>query len=101
MISIKQKTACDTTMLDEVLRDVSVEREFERQEVLQTEKKSPIPKDEYLTIKQVGAYLHISRSTIWRYSKLGILKPRRVGSRILFARADIDSLMKEDGNGKH
>ena len=99
---IKTGNTCDTTKLDAAVRDVSPLREFEREEVQYMENNSPIPADEYLTIKQVGALLHVSRSTIWRYSKLGILKPRRLGSRILFARADIDDyLMKEEGHGEH
>lgn len=103
MITIKQKFERDTTKLEEALESVSprMRKELEHVEVQRDEKKSPFPEDEYLTIKQAGALLHVSRSTIWRYSKFGILKPRRLGSRILYARADIDSyLMKEEGHGE-
>ena len=100
---VKTKISCETTKLAEVVaQGVSLERDFELEELQLMENSSPIPKDEYLTIDQVAAYLHINRVTIWRYRKQGLLKPRRIGNRILFARADIDNyLMKDEDHGEH
>ncbi|MBR5038726.1 MAG: helix-turn-helix domain-containing protein [Prevotella sp.] len=65
-------------------------------------KSNPIPTDEYLTINQVGEYLKVCRTTVWKYSKAGILKPRKIGGRVLFARSDIDFYMrKEASHDKH
>ena len=58
---------------------------------------SPTPKGEYLTINELCKLLKICRMTIWRHSKKGILKPRKIGNRVLFARADIDEYMKKGG----
>lgn len=55
---------------------------------------SPIPEGKYLTVEEVGEYLKVCRTTVWRYSKMGILKPRKVGNRVLFARAEIDSYIQ-------
>ena len=99
---VKMNFEGDTTRLEEAIDNVSPQKELEHVEAMRVEKESPIPRDEYLTIKQIGALLHISRSTIWRYSKLGILKPLRLGSRIRFARSDVDNyLMTEEGHGEH
>ena len=54
---------------------------------------SPIPEGKYMTVTEVGRYLNISRTSVWRYAKVGILKPRKIGGRVLFARADIDDYL--------
>ena len=59
---------------------------------------SPVPEGEYLTVDEASRYLKVCRISLWRYSKMGILKPRKIGSRILFARADIDEYLKKGGN---
>lgn len=59
---------------------------------------SPVPEGEYLTVDEASRYLKVCRTSLWRYSKMGILKPRKIGSRILFARADIDEYLKKGGN---
>lgn len=57
----------------------------------------------YLTIKDVCVYLRISRTTVWRYTKMGILRPRKIGNKTLYARADIDNYIdgKEADNGNN
>ena len=54
---------------------------------------SPIPDGEYLSIVDVCQYLKVGRTTVWRYTKAGILKPRKIGYKILYARGDIDNLL--------
>lgn len=58
----------------------------------------PIPEGEFLTITQVGKLLNISRSTIFRYRKEGILNTHKIGNKTLFARAEIDKLMRKEAN---
>lgn len=48
--------------------------------------------DELMTVQQVGQYLHRSRSTLWRYEQLGILKPIRKGRSIYYSRANVQSI---------
>lgn len=62
------------------------------------EKNGPTPKGEYLTINELCKLLKVCRMTIWRHSKEGILHPRRIGNRVLFARADIDDYLMKGGN---
>lgn len=62
------------------------------------EENSPTPKGEYLTIRELCNLLKIGRQTIWRNSKKGILHPRKIGNRVLFARADIDEYLRKGGN---
>ena len=59
-------------------------------EVMRKLNGAPIPKGKYMTIEEVCQYLKVGRTTVWRYSKAGILKPKKIGYKILYARADID-----------
>ena len=88
--------------LTEALPDLTEEQMKELEKRIKQVKSNPFPTDEYLTINQVGEYLKVCRTTVWKYTKMGILKPRKIGSRILFARADIDDYMrKEASHDKH
>lgn len=62
---------------------------------------SPIPDGEYLSITEVCQYLKVGRTTVWRYSKAGILKPKKIGYKILYARGDIDNLLNGMSHEKH
>lgn len=48
--------------------------------------------DELMTLRQVSGYLHRSRSTLWRYEQLGILRPIRRGRCIYYSRSDVESI---------
>lgn len=73
-------------------------RELSKKILRELEGNSPVPGNKYLTVEEVGEYLKVCRTTVWRYSKMGILKPRKIGSRILFARTDIDDYLGKGGN---
>lgn len=62
---------------------------------------SPIPDGKYLSIEEVCAYLKVSRVTVWRYTKAGILKPKKIGYKILYARGDIDNLLNGMSHEEH
>ena len=49
--------------------------------------------DELMTVQQVSQYLHRSRSTLWRYEQLGILKPIRQGRGVYYSRANVKSIL--------
>jgi len=49
---------------------------------------------EYLTRKQVSEILHLSLPRLHRYENAGILRPSRVGRRVLYRRTDIEQVMK-------
>ena len=62
---------------------------------------NPIPDGEYLSITEVCQYLKVGRTTVWRYSKAGILKPKKIGYKILYARGDIDNLLNGMSHEEH
>lgn len=47
---------------------------------------------EFYTAKETAERLRISKVTLWRYEKDGILKARRVGRRVLYDRESVDSI---------
>ena len=50
----------------------------------------------YFTVSEVCELLHISRSTLYRHRKLGLIVPSAfAGRRVLFTRSDIDSYARK------
>ena len=47
-----------------------------------------------LTIKETSAYIRRSRSELHRLEHSGVLKPKRFGRRVLYARADVDNYIR-------
>lgn len=67
-------------------------------EDLQEERKTaslPQQQETNLTLEEVLAILHITKSTIWRWGKQGYLVPIRVGRRKFYKKSDIDKLLDE------
>lgn len=85
----------------EALRGLPVEELSIVLEELQHQLSSPIPDGEYLSITEVCQYLKVGRTTVWRYSKAGILKPKKIGYKILYARGDIENILNGKAHGKH
>lgn len=49
---------------------------------------------EIMRAKEVAKYIGIGLSTVWLYSKRGLLKPIRLSSRVtVFKKADIDAFI--------
>lgn len=61
---------------------------------LETKLCNPISR-EFVTIDQLCDALHVSRMTIYRYTKDGILKPYRFGSKSLYKIEDVKQSFKE------
>jgi excisionase family DNA binding protein len=55
----------------------------------------PKTEKKYFTRKEVSEQLHISLPTILNYTKRGILKGSRIGSRILYSENEIQQAVKE------
>ena len=66
------------------------------QEAVKVELKSQPAKEEsrYLTRKETAEVLHISLPTLNEYSKRGILKSHRVGSRVLYLESQVLTAIK-------
>ena len=55
------------------------------------------PNDTYLTTNEVCDTLRVSRMTVYRLEKEGHLHPSRIGSKLLFSRNELDSLLEKMG----
>jgi predicted GIY-YIG superfamily endonuclease/predicted DNA-binding transcriptional regulator AlpA len=65
-----------------------------------TKRNQPIPKpsvkgiDRVLTGKEVQKILHISRVTLWKLSKEGLLKAYQIGGQNRYKQSDIERMMR-------
>lgn len=57
-------------------------------------KSSKEPVREYLTQKEVKGILKVSRQTLWRWGRDGILVPAKIGRMLRYCRADVDKALK-------
>ena len=67
------------------------------QEVMNKEKAAQAAKNdvEMLNQAQVCSYLGVSKATVWRWEKIGYLRPStRVGSRPMYLKSEIETLKK-------
>jgi excisionase family DNA binding protein len=46
-----------------------------------------------MTVKQAAAFLATSRSTLDRLERAGTLRPKRIGRRVVYERAEIESFL--------
>ena len=54
-------------------------------------------KPKYIRAKEVASFLGIGLSTVWHYSKIGKLTPKKVSSRVtLFSLEEIEKLVSGD-----
>lgn len=52
--------------------------------------------EEYISREEAATMLRVSLLTLHNYAKRGILKPRRIGRRVLYSRRDIDAALATD-----
>ena len=67
------------------------------QEVMNKEKAAEAAKNdvEMLNQAQVCSYLGVSKATVWRWEKIGYLRPStRMGSRPMYLKSEIEKLKK-------
>ena len=55
-------------------------------------------KDKFLTRQETAKLLHISLTTLDTYSRLGIIKGRKVGHRVLYKKSEINDSLSEKIN---
>ena len=44
---------------------------------------------------EVEQTLRVSKQTLWRWEKMGYLKPKRAGKRLLYFKSDIEALLQK------
>lgn len=65
-------------------------------EVLGVERPDWVPPVEWLDIPDVCRLLRISRKTLWKWTKKGILNAAKVEGRTYYDRADIDRMIRDN-----
>lgn len=61
---------------------------------MSTQVKQAIWENDLLTVKEVAAYLRVSRVTVWRWCQQGIIPASRVGRSWRIPRSDLLNLLK-------
>ena len=57
---------------------------------------------EMLNQAQVCSYLGVSKATVWRWEKIGYLRPStRMGSRPMYNKTDVERIKKGEYNDNH
>ena len=57
--------------------------------------KQPAPKeDKLLSADEAAAILNVGSVTLWRWAKMGYLKPVKVGRKVYYWQSAIDNLLK-------
>lgn len=67
----------------------------EIQKVVSPTTQSQKPESEILSREQTKNLLGISYVTLWKHSRNGILKAKKIGSKIYYMRSDIDDLLNQ------
>ena len=74
------------------------------QQVINQEKAAQAAKNdvEMLNQAQVCSYLGVSKATVWRWGKIGYLRPTAmIGSRPMYNKSDIEKIKKGEYNDNH
>jgi len=66
---------------------------LEKLDILESLLKDKIA-DRWYDIDEASAYLHLSRSTIYRRIKTGEIKASKKAGKLLFKRSDLDNFLK-------
>lgn len=73
-------------------------REFALALIADATAKPAEAEEKFLTVNEVCKTLHVSASTLWRWSRAGYLVPNKVGRTPMYRQSDIDIL--RGGNNK-
>ena len=77
-------------------------QEIVRQEIDKDKEVEAQRFDNPMTQKEVCDYLGVSKSTLWRWEKIGYLVPSaRIGSRPMYRISDIEKIKKGEYNDNH
>jgi len=77
------------TELTNVVRSI-IREELVKVSLQTNDKNTIVEKTEFLTRDEIAVYLRVSKSTIDRYAKNGKISRKRVGTRVLYSKNDIN-----------
>jgi len=75
--------------LTNVVRSI-IREELDKTSIQTNDKNNIVDKTEFLTRDEIAVYLRVSKSTIDRYAKNGKISRKRVGTRVLYSKNDIN-----------
>ena len=77
-------------------------QEIVRQEIDKNKEYEAQHSDVPMTQTEVCDYLGVSKSTLWRWEKIGYLIPStRMGSRPMYRKSDVEKIKKGENNDNH
>ena len=77
-------------------------QEIVRQEINKDKEVEAQRFDNPMTQKEVCDYIGVSKSTLWRWGKIGYLRPTAMfGSRRMYHKSDIEKIKKREYNDHH
>ena len=51
--------------------------------------------EKFLSVDEVAKELRVSKPTLWRWGKIGYLKPKRIGRKVVYSQRDIENLRNQ------
>lgn len=92
---MKQAIIVTPEELEQVKNEIRVSVIEEVKQIL-CQKENKSEKKEYLTTNEVVSMYSLSRPTLWRWERNGILKPHRIGAKkVLFKAEDIEAIISK------
>ncbi|MEB2774278.1 helix-turn-helix domain-containing protein [Algoriphagus sp. D3-2-R+10] len=76
-------------------RTTKVKESYDQTTQLINEKWHQANNKEYLTVQETCVYIGISRSTLWRITRLCRIEPKMIGSRLIYSKKKIERFMNE------
>lgn len=58
-------------------------------------------KDQYYTVKELATLLHVTRATIYNFSRQGKLSPVKIGTRTVFSRSAVNDAISQGALGRY
>lgn len=70
-----------------------------RAEIIDRVENGPVDpaEEKYLNMEATLTLLHISKSTLWRWTKMGILKKYKMGGKPVYKCSELSKLLNENG----
>jgi predicted DNA-binding transcriptional regulator AlpA len=81
-------------MTDEQWQEVWSKALKDAEKMLKEEETPNAIYEDYLTCQQVADLLNVSKASVWRYVRLGYIKPCKLGKRTVYPRSCIDNAIK-------
>ncbi len=72
------------------LKEIILEIFDEREKKI---KAQTTPPEEFFEPDEVAKRFHISKTTLWKWGKRGVLHPRKLGRKVLYAKSELENAL--------